>query len=107
MRNLSALLLAFILAAVIPVAASAETTGVDFLFDLTGPQADLSVTKDDGHVLTHSDIVVFDVSTGDLTKLTTTQNIHEMNPKWSPDGNWIAYDNALDGRIWAIQVERN
>lgn len=63
------------------------------------------VTEDDGYVFTHSDILVYNVKTGSFSNLTNTKDIHEMNPDWSPDGSWIAYETLQDGRIWVVQVE--
>ena len=63
------------------------------------------VTEDDGHVITQSDIHLYQAQTGVINVLTNTPDIHELHPAWSPDGNWIAYENEVDGRIWAVEIE--
>jgi len=63
------------------------------------------VAEDDGHVFTQSDIYIYNALNGDVNKLTNTDSVHEMYPAWSPDGSWIAYENEVDGRIWALEIE--
>jgi Tol biopolymer transport system component len=63
------------------------------------------LTEDDGHVITQSEILIYNADTGASRLLSSTPDIHEMHPAWSPDGNWIAYGNEIDGRIWVVEIE--
>ncbi len=49
------------------------------------------------------DIYLLDVETGSLKQLTQTPNIHESFPRWSPQGDWLAFI-ALDGGKWYVEV---
>lgn len=43
------------------------------------------------------DIFTVPVKNGPTRNLTATSNVHERNPKWSPDGRWIAYISDASG----------
>jgi dipeptidyl aminopeptidase/acylaminoacyl peptidase len=59
------------------------------------------VLKDENR--TQSDIWVVPASGGEARQLTNSPQ-HERHPRWSPDGNWIAFDSNRDGnfQIWVV-----
>ena len=59
---------------------------------------------DDGHRMLSSDIYVIRVNGTGRTNLTGTPDKLEMNPAWSPDGRYIAFDEENSGRIYKIKV---
>jgi len=50
------------------------------------------------------DIYVFDLNTQEVTNLTATPNLHENDPAWSPDGEYITY-SAVDAGLETIYVK--
>ena len=64
------------------------------------------ITEDDGYRFTRSDIYTIKVDGSDKTNLTNTEDILEMNPSWSPEGNSIAFDNYNEGSIYIVQIEK-
>ena len=64
-----------------------------------------AVSEDDGHDYTSSDIYAARADGSEIVQLTNTPNILEMNPDWSPDGKFIAYDDR--GVIFVIPVTNN
>lgn len=46
-----------------------------------------------------SNIYIIDVTSGDLTQLTHLTEGHMETPSWSPDGNTLAFNAVVDGRI--------
>lgn len=63
------------------------------------------VTTDDGHRYTSSDIFVSSVDGKERINLSSTPDILEMNPSWSFDGKWIAYDQLDRGKIYIQEVK--
>lgn len=49
------------------------------------------------------DIYLLDVETGNLKQLTQTPNINESFPRWSPQGDKLAFI-ALEGNKWFVEV---
>ncbi|MFZ1013801.1 MAG: S9 family peptidase, partial [Terracidiphilus sp.] len=41
-------------------------------------------------------LYLYDIATKKLEKLTTSKNVNENDPEWSPDGKWIAYVSNQD-----------
>lgn len=64
------------------------------------------ITEDDGHRFTHSDIYTIKIDGSDKTNLTNTSDILEMNPSWSPGGNYITFDTYNEGSIYIVQIEK-
>ena len=62
------------------------------------------VTEDDGHRYSKSDLYIIKTDGTEKTRLTRTENIIEMNPTWSPDGDKIAYDVLGEGAIYRVQI---
>ena len=62
------------------------------------------ITEDDGHVITSSDLVAVRSDGSSRSQITRTSDRLEMNPSWSPDGSRIAYDDILDGAVYAVPV---
>ena len=63
------------------------------------------ITQDDGHTYLSADIYVINANGTGKVQLTSTPEIFEMRPTWSPDGKWIAYDTWEKGQILVQQVE--
>lgn len=54
-----------------------------------------------------SDIRLLNIETGDMRELTGTPNLHDADPKWSPDGKIVAFLSERPGyvQIFLIDVE--
>ncbi|ADB35372.1 WD40 domain protein beta Propeller [Kribbella flavida DSM 17836] len=48
-------------------------------------------------VQAQGDIVLITVSTGVIRRVTSTPEVYESSPVWSPDGGWIAYGSGAAG----------
>jgi Tol biopolymer transport system component len=62
------------------------------------------ITEDDGHQVLSSDIFTIKIDGTQKTNLSNTDNILEMNPDWSPDGNSIVFDNPREGAIYRMEI---
>lgn len=51
-----------------------------------------------------SNIYIIDVASGELTQLTHLTEGHVETPSWSPDGNTLAFNAVVDGRI-EVRIE--
>ena len=74
-----------------------------------GPDAEYLVymiTEDDGYRYLSSDIYTIRVDGSEKTNLSNTRTIMEMNPSWSPDGRFIAFDVMEEGAIYVMEVSR-
>jgi len=63
------------------------------------------IATDDGHQYTSADIYIASRDGNLRQPVTNTQDILEMNPSWSPDGRWIAYNTLTEGRIYIQQIQ--
>ncbi len=63
------------------------------------------ITQDDGHRITESDLYTIRIDGQDKTRLQFSENRLEMNPDWSPDGHWIAYDISDLGAVYRVEVQ--
>jgi Tol biopolymer transport system component len=64
-----------------------------------------TITEDDGHVITSSDIFTISFDGSKKSAVTSTTNIIEMNPSYSANGEYIYFDNANEGAIYRIKTE--
>jgi len=62
--------------------------------------------RDDGHKITHSEIIIVSADGQTKHQLTNTENKIELNPDWSPVENKIVYD-TIDGKIEMLQLSIN
>ncbi|NLP12609.1 hypothetical protein GX408_19580 [bacterium] len=62
------------------------------------------ITRDDGDQLLASDLYVIKADGSEKQALTDTPAQLEMNPSWSPDGDRIAYDDAVDGALYLLTI---
>lgn len=63
------------------------------------------ITEDDGHTYTSSDIYMINVDGSGKTNLTNTNDIIELNPCISPDGESIVYESYKDGAIYLMYLD--
>ena len=63
-------------------------------------------TTDDGHQFLTADIIVVLADGAGRVNITAAHDRLEMNPAWSPDGRFIAYDAQDTGRIYVQEVQR-
>ncbi len=61
--------------------------------------------RDDGHVITGSDIFLVDKNGENVIRLTETSELFEMYPQWSPDGKKIICDNPANGKPVFLTLE--
>jgi Tol biopolymer transport system component len=62
------------------------------------------IPTDDGHQFLGSDIYVIRANGTGKTNLTKTKDQLEMNPDWSPDGQFIAFDEKKSGKIYLLRL---
>jgi Tol biopolymer transport system component len=63
------------------------------------------LTKDDGHVITESEILIVNSDGSGRKQLTNTSDLVEMNPSFSPDGKIIAFDEINEGAIYIFKID--
>lgn len=64
-----------------------------------------TITEDDGHYLTASDIYIIRWDGTEKNQLTYTQDLIEVNPVFSPDGNKIAFE-TIGGIIFVTELNK-
>lgn len=64
------------------------------------------LTEDDGHTFVASDLYAVRADGTGRVRLTDTPERLEMNPAWSPDGRWIAFDSMDEGALFLLPVAR-
>jgi tricorn protease len=54
-------------------------------------------------IATHGELFTIATDRGDVRRLTSTPDVRETQPQWSPDGKWIAFVSDQSGReeVWA------
>ena len=52
-----------------------------------------------------SNIYIVEAASGELTQITHYTNAHTESPIWSPDGNTLAFNVVLNGRMTVSIVE--
>ncbi len=63
-----------------------------------------SISEDDGHTITASDLYTISADGTGKRNLTRTEDVLEMNPSWSPEGDKIAYDAMEQGSLYIITI---
>lgn len=62
-----------------------------------------SITKDDGHDFTESDLYIISTDGRIKQNITKSERL-EMHPDWSPDGKAIVYDDYRDGILYILSI---
>jgi Tol biopolymer transport system component len=62
------------------------------------------LTEDDGHNIVASELYIYDVPSGRVSQLTTTDRVIERRPSFSADGTHVAFDDNAGG-IFVGRVE--
>ena len=62
--------------------------------------------KDDGYVVTQGDLYVVDTFTGEYSSLFSQPEFVALKPSVSPDGKKVLFDNAKDGAIYLLDLEK-
>ena len=60
--------------------------------------------SNDGHTISGSELYMIDVEKGAFSTLTSTPDIYELWPSWSPDGKRIAFEDARTGTIYTADI---
>ncbi len=63
-----------------------------------------SITEDDGHVFTKSDLYIVSADGRFKQKITESDRL-EMHPDWSPDGTSVIYDDYRDGTLYILMIK--
>jgi len=69
-----------------------------------GARLTFMAATDDGHQYTSADIIVVGADGTGRVNITAAHDRLEMNPAWSPDGRFIAYDAMDMGRVYLQEV---
>jgi Tol biopolymer transport system component len=70
-----------------------------------GSHAVVSVSEDNGYVVTGGELYLVDVTTGEAKHLTAHTALIALNPSVSPCGKWVLFDNPDDGNIYIMEVK--
>jgi hypothetical protein len=73
-------------------------------FSPDGKYISYMVDKDNGHIYISSDIFVYSTISKKSYKITQTENIIEMFPEWSNDGNKLIFNTTL-GDIYVASLQ--
>lgn len=60
--------------------------------------------SNDGHTISGSELYMIDVEKGGFSTLTSTPDVFELWPNWSPDGKRIAFEDARTGTIYTADI---
>lgn len=63
------------------------------------------ITEDDGHTFTSSDIYIINIDGTNKRNITNTDDVIELNPSISPDGNKIVFESYIDGTIYLMNLD--
>lgn len=63
-----------------------------------------TVSRDDGHAITGSDLHVARADGSERYPVTTTQTVLEANPAFTPDGRALLYDDLDAGRVMRLPL---
>lgn len=63
-----------------------------------------TISEDNGHQFTASDIYIINTQTLEKTNITNTFDKLEMHPNWSPDGKSIVFDELNSGMIYLLEL---
>lgn len=58
----------------------------------------------DGHTISGSELYMIDIANGSVKKLTSSPDLYELWPNWSPDGTKIAFEDARTGTIFVADL---
>jgi Tol biopolymer transport system component len=64
------------------------------------------ISKDDGHEYTSSDIYTIKYDGTEKKQITSTSDLLEMDPSWSPDGSKIAFDEYKEGAVYIMEISK-
>lgn len=78
--------------------------GSDGSFTPDGLGVVFTVVSGDGRRVVDADLHYLDVSSGVRTRLTWTPNVAEVEPAVSPDGRFIAFVDAVTGRLCVARM---
>lgn len=63
------------------------------------------MTQDDGHQYLAADIAIVKIDGSEKSILKFSNDRLEMNPTWSPDGQFIAFDVLEEGAIYKVKIQ--
>jgi Tol biopolymer transport system component len=63
-----------------------------------------TISEDNGHQFTSSDIYIINTETLEKNNITNTNEQLEMHPNWSPDGKSILFDESNSGMIYLLEL---
>ena len=63
------------------------------------------LTSDDGHNITESNLYAIEINSGQQHLLTGHTSLVALSPSVSPNGKQIAFENAIDGGIYVLDIK--